>query len=252
MNTAYAASDHDPGEALARGFADRVVRWARERKAPDATLEALRTAARMTSLATTAGHVCIHLDDIAAAAPGLAGLLLRSDLLASTMVGTPDAPGALPLILDDQGRLYLHRYFDYERRLARLALLTSHPPRTIDENTKQLLDGLFPGNTTHNAATPNWQKLAGALALTGRLTIISGGPGTGKTTTVVNLLACLLKQEPECRLSVRRRPRQGCCAHVRGRDSRASSAHLQRKLHARFPDRTVHGASPARRSWDRQ
>ena len=121
------------------------------------------------------------------------------------MVGTPEAPGSLPLILDDQGRLYLHRYFDYERRLARrLSLLTSHPPRSVDQGTqlrtKQLLDNVFPTNAAHSAAAPDWQKLAGALALTGRLTIISGGPGTGKTTTVVNLLACILEQEPGCRI----------------------------------------------------
>jgi exodeoxyribonuclease V alpha subunit len=35
-----------------------------------------------------------------------------------------------------------------------------------------------------------------------RLTIVSGGPGTGKTTTVVNLLACLLAHDPECRIAL--------------------------------------------------
>ena len=195
------AYDAAPGDALARGFADRVVRWARECNAPEATLDALRTAAYLTSLATTAGHVCIHIDDIAVESAKPLGLFLRDDLLASTMVGTPEAPGSLPLILDDQGRLYLHRYFDYERRLARrLALLTSHSPRTIDAKAKQLLDNLFPAKAARGDATPDWQKLAGALALTGRLTIISGGPGTGKTTTVVNLLACILEQEPACRI----------------------------------------------------
>ncbi|RSD32279.1 exodeoxyribonuclease V subunit alpha [Vibrio pectenicida] len=37
----------------------------------------------------------------------------------------------------------------------------------------------------------NWQKVAAAVALTRRFTVISGGPGTGKTTTVTKLLAAL-------------------------------------------------------------
>ena len=44
------------------------------------------------------------------------------------------------------------------------------------------------------AACLNWQKLAVATALTGRFTLISGGPGTGKTTTVARLLALLQRQ----------------------------------------------------------
>ena len=58
------APDADSAEALAAGFADRVVHWARASDAPIATLDALRTAARMTSLATSAGHVCIQIDDV--------------------------------------------------------------------------------------------------------------------------------------------------------------------------------------------
>lgn len=40
----------------------------------------------------------------------------------------------------------------------------------------------------------NWQKVAAAVALTKRFVVISGGPGTGKTTTVTKLLAVLLEQ----------------------------------------------------------
>ncbi|MGX9417070.1 exodeoxyribonuclease V subunit alpha [Vibrio sp. WJH972] len=41
----------------------------------------------------------------------------------------------------------------------------------------------------------NWQKVAAAVALSRRFTVISGGPGTGKTTTVAKLLAALVLQE---------------------------------------------------------
>ena len=43
----------------------------------------------------------------------------------------------------------------------------------------------------------DWQKISAALALTSARCVISGGPGTGKTTTVVKLLALLLHAEPD-------------------------------------------------------
>ncbi|HMA30330.1 MAG TPA: exodeoxyribonuclease V subunit alpha [Casimicrobiaceae bacterium] len=190
-----------PDEALAAGFADHVLRWARERDAPDHTLDALRMAARATSLATASGHVCAHLADIAAEHGKLDAQALRVALLASGMVGTQQAPDALPLILDDDGRVYLHRYFDYERRLAR-RLMAPWPIASagIGETVKSLLGRLFAANERRLDDRADWQKIATALALERPLTIISGGPGTGKTTTVVNVLACALAGNPDCRI----------------------------------------------------
>ncbi|MDV6251406.1 exodeoxyribonuclease V subunit alpha [Vibrio sp. EA2] len=53
----------------------------------------------------------------------------------------------------------------------------------------QPLDELVP-----LSACVNWQKVAAAVALTRRFAVISGGPGTGKTTTVTKLLAALIEQ----------------------------------------------------------
>ncbi|WP_423839780.1 exodeoxyribonuclease V subunit alpha [Vibrio mytili] len=53
----------------------------------------------------------------------------------------------------------------------------------------QSLDELVP-----LLACVNWQKVAAAVALTRRFAVISGGPGTGKTTTVTKLLAALIEQ----------------------------------------------------------
>ncbi|WP_299020452.1 exodeoxyribonuclease V subunit alpha [uncultured Photobacterium sp.] len=53
----------------------------------------------------------------------------------------------------------------------------------------ELLDSLVP-----NTACLNWQKVAAAVALTRQFAVISGGPGTGKTTTVAKLLAALVTQ----------------------------------------------------------
>lgn len=43
----------------------------------------------------------------------------------------------------------------------------------------------------------NWQKVAAAVALTRQFSVISGGPGTGKTTTVAKLLAALITQSQQ-------------------------------------------------------
>ncbi len=97
--------------------------------------------------------------------------------------------GHTPLILDNH-RLYLHRYFHYEIRLAEqiriMAAITLSP--TLDE---QLINAYFedPGLGT------DWQKEAAKVALHRALTIICGGPGTGKTTTVVRILALLLQAD---------------------------------------------------------
>lgn len=53
----------------------------------------------------------------------------------------------------------------------------------------QVLDELVP-----DVACLNWQKVAAAVALSRRFAVISGGPGTGKTTTVSKLLAALVSE----------------------------------------------------------
>ena len=230
-----------PDLALAEGFAHHVVRWARENGAPDRTLAPLLAAARATSLATAAGHVCTALTDIAAGSPELDPPTLREALLGSTMVGTPEAPHAHPLILDPEGRVYLHRYFDYERRLARRLLQAwPSPAAAIGEQTRALLERLFAANARRLGDRTDWQKIATALALEQRLTLISGGPGTGKTTTVVNLLACMLTQDPQCR--IRLAAPTGKAAARMLEAIRTAAAQLPAALRERLPGEsfTVH------------
>ncbi|MGC1816291.1 MAG: exodeoxyribonuclease V subunit alpha [Casimicrobiaceae bacterium] len=223
-----------PDQALAEGFAHHVLHWARERSAPGYALDALRIAARATSLDTASGHVCSHLADIAAADAKADEHELRNALLASGMVGTPRAPDAHPLILDDDGRVYLHRYFDYERRLARRLMAPSPaPPGGIGENVKLLLDQLFATNAERLGNRPDWQKIATALALERPLTIISGGPGTGKTTTVANVLACALAGNPDCR--IRLAAPTGKAAARMLEAIRNAATHLPADLRERLP-----------------
>ena len=90
--------------------------------------------------------------------------------------GTPEAP-----------LLYLRRYWLYEQQVAWSVGQRVAPQTDVDlPVAKAWLDRLFPTQPL------NWQKIACALALRSGLTVITGGPGTGKTYTAARLLALLL------------------------------------------------------------
>ncbi|SIP87479.1 exodeoxyribonuclease V subunit alpha [Aquipseudomonas alcaligenes] len=170
-----------------------------EPQAPDAVL----ACAALCSEALAAGDVCLPLVRVAGrrpwaefdfALPPLAEL--RTLLESSALVG---APGRFaPLILDGE-RLYLARYQAYEQHLAeRLLALSAERPAVDEALLSESLARLF----AFNQQQPDWQRLAAAQAVRRRLAVISGGPGTGKTTTVVRLLAALLEQPGGERLAI--------------------------------------------------
>ena len=235
-------------ERLAAAFGKRVARWAREQGAPAAAAALVQRAAAWVSQATSDGHSCMALADLAASfnAGGtpLDIAALRSLLMESRVVGPAQAPDSLPLILDDE-RLYLHRYFDYECRLASsLAARGAEPggapaASTLSPPLLALLDRLFAAQAPEPEA-PDWQKIAAITALLGRLTIVSGGPGTGKTTTVVNLLACLLEADPHCRIALT--APTGKAAARMTEVIRQRAGHLPDTLRARLPQQssTIH------------
>jgi exodeoxyribonuclease V alpha subunit len=196
-------STFDPVQALAEGFATHIETWSRALGAPPGATEAARQAALALSLASSEGHVCWPLAELVAAQPGqLANTEAWAQALhASGVVGRASAPAGCPMVLDDEGRLYLHRDFDHERALARRLLQAARPDEATDRSAEitALLRLLFPPSAPGQA---DWQQLAAALALRQRLLVISGGPGTGKTTTVVQLLALLLASQPGCRIAL--------------------------------------------------
>ena len=118
---------------------------------------------------------------------------------ASPVVGKPGT--FAPLILDDQARLYLHRYWSYETDLAS-AIKRLAQEHTLQVDWKLLGEGLSRLFSAEAAAEVDWQMVAAFAAIRKRLCIISGGPGTGKTRTVVLLLALLLEQADNANLRI--------------------------------------------------
>lgn len=111
--------------------------------------------------------------------------------------GDDDQDQALVL---DQDRLYLRRYWKDETNVAHAINSRAANWRNVDiAQTRHWLDKLFenggvistPASTNTSGAEPDWQKIACAIALRSQLSIITGGPGTGKTYTVARLLALL-------------------------------------------------------------
>ena len=104
-----------------------------------------------------------------------------------------DEPTAKPIILQD-GKLYLQRYWQYESQLA--AIIREKATKVLDLDitaAKVLLSDLFDEEHNHaeQGQTLDWQKIAVCIAASQTLSFITGGPGTGKTTTVTKLLALL-------------------------------------------------------------
>jgi exodeoxyribonuclease V alpha subunit len=93
--------------------------------------------------------------------------------------------GQTPLVLHNS-KLYLHRYFQYETRLAEQISEMAAVTFPLG-GYGNLLDSYFEGSELGT----DWQKEAAKVALRKALTIICGGPGTGKTTTVVKILVLL-------------------------------------------------------------
>lgn len=103
----------------------------------------------------------------------------KSVAIASGLCGTENQYANSLFVITSKDRIYLQRFWSYEKRLAscvkeRLSRKMAVCPIKLD------------------ALTDDFQKKAAEAVLQNNLTIITGGPGTGKTTTVSKILALLL------------------------------------------------------------
>ncbi len=173
-------------------------------------------AAALASNATRKGHICLDLATVEAkelleADKGRDAIVCpRLDRWIRVIKETPvvGRPGAyVPLVLDDHSRLYLYRYWEYQERLA--GWIKQRVDQKTDVDLKSLkagLDRFFPGQDGNvereGPGRADWQKIAAFAALVKKFCVISGGPGTGKTTTAAKILALMLEQPGSASLRI--------------------------------------------------
>ena len=170
----------------------------------------LLLAAAIVSSYTRQGHICLDLSRLEGkqllegedgrnpvVCPELGAWLKK--LRKSPVVGKPGE--YKPLILDDRSGLYLYRYWDYQQELANLIRRrVSDCEENIDETLlKEGLKRLFGTGKTKD---PDWQKVAAFTSVVKRFCVISGGPGTGKTTTVAKILVLIIEQASSRKLRI--------------------------------------------------
>jgi exodeoxyribonuclease V alpha subunit len=170
----------------------------------DEVLLALAVAAR----APRTGHVCMALDEVARQVvpfdedgdspvlPWPSVEVWGAQLSESGVVSSPDeSPERVRPLVWDGTRVYLQRYWHYELSVAadlgrRGARARPHrratAPTLADALSDQVLDSLFGPD---HVDPVDMQRLAARRALGDGISIVAGGPGTGKTHTVARILA---------------------------------------------------------------
>ncbi len=105
-----------------------------------------------------------------------------------TVVCEPDASDIVKyIVVTEDGFLYLYKYWQYEQVV--VEAINSRSQKQVVKITREDLKPAFSG-----LLNTEWQEIAVFAALYQQITIITGGPGTGKTTTVATILAVLQKQ----------------------------------------------------------
>jgi exodeoxyribonuclease V alpha subunit len=206
---AASAPPRSPESSETPPLADAVEPEDGRAPAPERPLVAL--AAALVSHKRGEGHICLDLEAVAGSTfPDLAPdgvnpiLLPRLKAWTRALTSSPvmGSPGEFkPLVLDSRHRLYLHRYWEYEQTLASAILKRAAdlPPQFDALALRQKIQALFPAEPGEDV---NWQSVAALAAARRKFCVISGGPGTGKTHTLVLILALLLELGRERNLRI--------------------------------------------------
>lgn len=179
-------------------------------------IPALKPYAYLLSKKLSEGHICLHLDKLPDNTEDLPAyynnFAIESQSLETMPLVGKNGDDKHPFVLY-QNRLYLQRYFRYETGFLdrirqflakekeqlpqRLALLQQH---------RAFISQLFtkPGSSMAGAQEDqaDWPLAAAITGILHNFTIITGGPGTGKTTTVAKILSILYATNPELKVAL--------------------------------------------------
>ena len=171
--------------------------------------ETLRPYAWLVSKKLSEGHICVSLEDIEeigdecplAYKSGMSDIGSLGD---EPMVSTNEQEKQ-PFVLYNK-RLYLQRYFAYEsmilnriEQFIETERLNASDRAIVMESQKGFIKQLFSGN---EAEQTDWQMAAAVSCILNNFTVITGGPGTGKTTTVSKILAVLFNMNSDLKVAL--------------------------------------------------
>ncbi|MEO9943647.1 exodeoxyribonuclease V subunit alpha [Paraglaciecola sp.] len=129
--------------------------------------------------------------------PTLQNIIEQSHTIASVKAQQKSQADSVnkPIVIEGN-LLYLQRYWLYESQLADIIRDKAAKNNELDmPRARELLSRLFSDSvdksSAHEGLALDWQKVAVCVAARQSLSFITGGPGTGKTTTVTRLLALL-------------------------------------------------------------
>ena len=155
----------------------------------------------------TEGHICIdptEMDQSMLKEAGFDSLPTEAQLLESPLVGTGEANK--PFIYEGS-RLYMQRYYYYETLiLDRIKSFVELEKQAYVERLAalqglgQVVKALFAPRENERTEQVNWQWMAALTTVLHDFSIITGGPGTGKTTTVAKVLSLLLHLNPALKI----------------------------------------------------
>ena len=172
--------------------------------------ETLQPYAYLVSKKLSEGHICLQLEELDTEKENLPAYYKWNgmvDLLNEKLVTSAEGIKQ-PFILHNK-RLYLQRYFNYETMILNRIMEFIAAEKILEAERTDLLNkhqsfikGLFNSAGPEGKIIANWPLAAVITGILNNFTIITGGPGTGKTTTVAKILAILFMMDPGLKVAL--------------------------------------------------